>query len=181
MTINEFAAAITNGGSRPSLFRVRGNIGPTSGAKEDEFLIKAASLPASNLGVIELPYKGRKIRIPGDRTFETWTLTILNDGDMDLRKRFEVWSNTINRYSDNVPVANEIEFTPYNNNAIYQDWIVEQLDRRDEVVHSYRFVGCWPATISAVEVNFETTDTVSEFTVDLQYTYFEPVHVASQR
>lgn len=182
MTINEFASAIVNGGARPSLFRVRGNIGPTSTRTTDQFLIKAASLPSSTIEGIDLPYKGRKVRIPGDRTFEdTWSITVIADGNMDIRKRFETWSNTINRYNSNIPVANESEFTPFNNTAVYQDWVVEQLDRQDEVIHSYRFIGCWPASISSIELNYETTSTISEFTVELRYTLFEPVHLSTQQ
>jgi hypothetical protein len=177
MSIDRFKAAIVGGGVRPSLFRVRGKIGPESESSNQEFLIKAASLPASTIGLIEFPYKGRKIKVPGDRSFEAWTITVIADGDMEIRKKFESWSSAINNYATNRPGVDDQSFTPSGANNIYQDWIVEQLDRNDNVIHSYKFEECWPASISSIELQWDTPDTYAEFTVEMQYQNFIPEHI----
>ena len=133
-------------------------------------MVKAAQLPASTIGLIEVPYRGRKIKVPGDRTFAEWTITVLADGDFDLRNKFEAWSNRIQTHRSNISP----DATPLTNTSdIFQDWQIFQLDRAGNRLKAYNFVGCWPSEVSAIDVNFETTDSLSEFTVTLQYTYWE--------
>ena len=165
--ISSFAGQFLKGGVRPHLFEVNGNIGPFADEKVP-FLIKAAQLPASTLGLIEVPYRGRKIKVPGDRTFAEWTITVLSDGHFDLRDKFEAWSSGINQHESNVP--NE-ESQPMQGEN-YMDWQVFQLDRKGNKIKGYNFIGCWPSEVSAIDVNHETTDSLSEFTVTLQYTYW---------
>ena len=166
--ISSFAGQFLKGGVRPHLFEVNGNIGPFADEKVP-FLIKAAQLPASTLGLIEVPYRGRKIKVPGDRTFAEWTITVLADGHMDLRDKFEAWSSSINQHESNVP---NFEGQPLSDGDTYQDWQIFQLDRKGNKIKGYNFIGCWPSEISAVDVNHETTDSLTEFTVTLQYTYW---------
>jgi len=165
--ISSFAGQFLKGGIRPHLFEVNGNIGPFADEKIP-FLVKAAQLPASTLGLIEVPYRGRKIKVPGDRTFAEWTITVLSDGHFDLRDKFEAWSSGINQHESNVP--NE-ESQPMQGEN-YMDWQVFQLDRKGNKIKGYNFIGCWPSEVSAIDVNHETTDSLSEFTVTLQYTYW---------
>ena len=174
--ISEFAGKFLKGGIRPHMFEVDGMIGPSSndsGETKIPFLVKAAQLPASTLGLIELPWRGRKIKVPGDRTFAEWTITILADGHFDLRDKFEAWSSKINSHEGNMI---ENEGVPLGSDspaaALYPDWQVYQLDRKGNRIKGYNFVGCWPSEISAIDVNQETTDSVSEFTVTLQYSYW---------
>jgi len=167
--LSQFAGNFVKGGIRPHLFQVEGQIGPFSDEKIP-FLVKAAQLPASTIGLIEVPYRGRKIKVPGDRTFAEWTITVLADGDFDLRNKFEAWSNRIQTHRSNVSP----DATPLTNTSdIFQDWQIFQLDRAGNRLKAYNFVGCWPSEVSAIDVNFETTDSLSEFTVTLQYTYWE--------
>ena len=99
-------------------FQVEGQIGPFSDEKIP-FLVKAAQLPASTIGLIEVPYRGRKIKVPGDRTFAEWTITVLADGDFDLRNKFEAWSNRIQTHRSNISP----DTTPLTNTSdIFQDW-----------------------------------------------------------
>ena len=165
--ISSFAGQFLKGGIRPHLFEVNGNIGPFADEKIP-FLVKAAQLPASTLGLIEVPYRGRKIKVPGDRTFAEWTITVLSDGHFDLRDKFEAWSSGINQHESNVP--NE-ESQPMQGEN-YMDWQVFQLDRKGNKIKGYNFIGCWPSEVSAIDVNHETTDSLTEFTVTLQYTYW---------
>ena len=157
MNINEFKAKLPGGGARPNLFKVQIYL---PGAEDLAFLCKAASLPASTLGTIELPYMGRKIKIPGDRTFEEWNITVLNDTDFKIRNAFEEWSNTINQHNGNI------------GEDIYYDGEVFQLNKFGESVKKYHFVDMWPSNIASIELSHETNDTVEEFNVTLQYQYW---------
>tara|TARA_Y100000004_G_scaffold133161_1_gene150385 strand:+ start:1747 stop:2304 length:558 start_codon:yes stop_codon:yes gene_type:complete len=169
--VGNFAANVVKGGARPHLFEVTGSIGAgeTSGQLKT-FLIKAAQLPASSLGIIEVPFRGRKVKIPGDRTFAEWTITVISDGDFKLRKEFERWSQAINAHVANT--SSDTAHQPLAASSVYQDWNIKQLDRQGNKVTEYEFNGCWPSEVSAMEVNYETTDTIHEFTVTLQYTYW---------
>ena len=169
MKITDFTAKLTSGGVRPHLFEVKGSIGGVSPAGTT-FLIKAASLPASTVGIIEVPYKGRKIKIPGDRTFAEWTLTVISDGKFELRNAFEKWMSKINTHEGNI--STDDHHRPGNAVGIYEDWEISQLGRDGKSLHAYRMVNCFPTELSAMDVSYETTDTIHEFTVTLQYTYW---------
>ena len=81
--IQEFRSRMTGGGARSNLFEVEitfpSEIGISVGDLSDKvpFLVKAAEIPASNLGNIPVPYRGRVLPIAGDRTFDPWTVTVL--------------------------------------------------------------------------------------------------------
>ena len=168
--ISSFTGKFLDGGVRPHLFEVQGNIGPFGIDEKTPFLVKAAQLPASTLGVIEVPYRGRKIKVPGDRTFAEWTITVLADGKFQLRDKFEAWSQSINAHEGNISVADYPE--PLSDGSVYADWTINQLDRQGTKVKTYNFIGCFPSEVSAIDVNMETTDSLEEFTVTLQYTYW---------
>jgi hypothetical protein len=170
--VSSFASKVVKGGARPHLFEVTGQVGSNAGDAGElkTFLIKAAQLPASTLGIIEVPFRGRKVKIPGDRTFAEWTITVICDGDFKLRDSFEKWSNNINAHIANT--SSDTAHQPLGAAQVYQDWQVTQFDRQQNNIKKFEFVGCWPSEVSAMEVNYETTDTIHEFTVTLQYTYW---------
>ena len=188
MNIDKFASNFIGGGIRPHLFQVSGSIGGKSGVEETQmFHIKSASLPASTLGKIEVPYRGRKIPIPGDRTFEAWTIGVLCRGDLMLRDEFERWSNDINEHQANLsggygeksappdhqPHGNKSAGKGFGaNKNVFRDWNVTQLDRGGNALKEYTFYGCWPSSISAIEVKSDEADSVAEFTVELSYSYW---------
>lgn len=171
MTIDRFASALIKGGARNSLFKVTGNIGTVQVNEQRSFLIKAASLPASTITEIPVPFRGRTVKIPGNRTFDNWTITVIADGDLSIRKEFERWGQQINNNRTNRPGVTNESFKPFNS-PVYTDWFIEQLGRDEKPIHKYKFVGCWPTSISPIEVSYES-DGIIEFTVDLAYTYFE--------
>jgi hypothetical protein len=176
--ISTFASGFHGGGIRPHLFEVSGSIGAAAQSRESQsFHIKAASLPASSLGIIEVPYRGRKVKIPGDRTFAEWSITILCRSDMSLRNDFESWSNKINAHiantsGDHQPMSNAAQTGSKAEASVFTQWGINQLDRAGAVVKDYTFYGVWPSEIGAVELDYETTDSVAEFPVTLQYTYW---------
>lgn len=172
MNIKKFANAMQGSGVKPSLFEVEGNIGTTNTGNDNlPFLIKSASLPGQSIGVIEIPYRGRRIKIPGDRSFADWTITVINDSKMDIRRRFELWINSIQGMESNIAVANFSGSSIFGG-PMYADWTINQLDRQGKPIKAYKLIGCFPVDISAIDVSYEATDQIEEFTVTLAYSYF---------
>ena len=136
-----------------------------SSASLATFLVKAANIPASTVGVIEVPYRGRTLKIAGDRTFEPWTITVLNDKGFALRSKFEEWSTKIQALQQNLQEPKTI--AEYQANAK-----VRQYDRQGAVVRSYKFEGIWPSTISAIDLAWDSNDTPEEYTVEFQVQYW---------
>lgn len=170
--ITDFKSKLIGGGARPNLFEVElafpEEIAIDNDVKEKaRFLVKAAALPASNITPIDVNFRGRILKIAGDITFDTWTITVINDTDFAIRSAFEKWMNSINRLSD---------ATGTNNPADYQeDAYVHQLDRDGSTLRTYRFYDVFPTQISQVDLSYETVDTIQEFTVELQVLYYESI------
>jgi len=168
--ITDFKSKLTGGGARPNLFEVVlafPDAAPADSNVLDKarFLVKAANLPASNITPIDIPFRGRILKIAGDRTFDTWTITVLNDTDFAIRSAFEKWMNTINKLSDN---------TGLNDPSSYQaDAYVHQLDRNGQTLRTYHFYDLFPTNISAIDLSYDTTDTIQEFTVEMQVHWWE--------
>ena len=133
--------------------------------QKSRFLVKAAALPASTIAPIDVPFRGRILKIAGDRTFETWTITVLYDTDFSIRSAFEKWMNIINKMSDATGIVDP--------EAYQKDATVKQLDRDGSVLRSYKFWDIFPTNISTIDLSYETTDTLEEFTVELQVQWWE--------
>ena len=171
-TITGFKSKLTGGGARPNLFEVElafpDAINIDNDVKEkSRFLVKAPSLPASNIAPIDVNFRGRILKIAGDRTFDTWTITVMNDVDFSIRNAFELWMNQINKLSDNTGTTNPAEYQP--------DAFVHQLDRDGSTLRTYKFHDVFPTNISAQDLSYETTDTIEEFTVELQVQWWEAI------
>lgn len=171
-TITEFRTKLSGGGARPNLFEVELNF-PTSlnaqnidDAKEpSQFLVKAAALPASNITPIDVPFRGRILKLAGERTFDTWTVTVLNDTDFKIRTAFEQWMNGISKLDD---ATGEVNPETYSQSAK-----VFQLDRSGDVMREYEFYGLFPTNISQIDLSMDSADTVEEFTVELQVLWWK--------
>jgi hypothetical protein len=165
--VDDFKSKLRGGGARPNLFKATVNFPAYAGGDVEltSFLCKAAQLPASVMNVVEVPFRGRQLKIAGDRTFETWTTTIINDTDFNVRNAMERWMNGINAHSANTGLTNPVEYEA--------DLIVEQLDKDGETIKTYQFRGCFPTNVAAIDVNYETVDTIEEFTVEFQVQYWE--------
>jgi|SRR6056300_1560791 len=165
--VDDFKSKLKGGGARPNLFNVKMNFPAYAlgDAELTSFMCKAAALPASTVNVISVPFRGRQLKIAGDRTFETWTVTVINDTDFAIRDAMERWMNGINSHNAN---------TGFNDPAEYQtDLSVEQLDKDGIVLKTYNFRSCFPTNIAAIELSYETVDAVEEFTVEFQVQYWE--------
>lgn len=167
--LDEFKALLKGGGARPNLFRCLINFPSGTGGDTQlaSFMIKAASLPSGIIAPIEVPFRGRKLKVAGDRTFEPWTITVINDTGMEVRNAFERWMAQVNSHSQNVS-----GFVGSNSLGYMKDMQVQQLDRNESVVKSYSFVNAFPTNIGPIDLNFETNDAVEEFTVELNYQYW---------
>ena len=169
-TISDFKTKLTGGGARPNLFEVElafpAGVGIDNDVIDDaRFLVKAAALPSSILNAINVPFRGRILKIAGDRTFETWTITVLNDVSFDIRSAFEKWMNYINKLDDATGVTNPTDYQV--------DAIVNQLNRDGGILRRYRFKDVFPTSVSTIDLNYETVDTIQEFQVEMQVHYWE--------
>ena len=170
-TISNFKSKLTGGGARANLFEVVLTF-PDAAQPDQEvleksrFLVKGANLPASNVAQIDIPFRGRILKIAGDRTFDTWTVTIINDTDFAIRSAFENWMNVINRLSDNTGLVNPADYQA--------DAYVYQLDRDGSTLRSYRFYDTFPTQVGPIELSYDAQG-IQEFTVELQVQYYEAI------
>jgi T4-like virus tail tube protein gp19 len=164
--VSNFKANLVNEGARPTLFDVEIPSVYLLG-KNVNFRCKAAQLPASTLGIIEVPYFGRKIKVPGDRTFAEWTITVINDESFAIRSSLESWSNQINQL-----IGNQRADPNYKN----QNATVTQYAKDGSMLKQYSMVNIWPSEVGAIDLSWETTDSIEEYTVTLQYDYWTVVN-----
>jgi len=167
--ISDFKAQLIGGGARANQFRVQLSFPSyvTAGVlvgQQAQFMCKGAQLPASTIENIPLNYRGRVVNVAGERTFTPWTVTILNDTTFTIRNAMEVWANGVQNLATTNGRTNPREYQT--------DLTVHQLDRSGAIVKAYRFVDAYPITIGAIELSFDTTNAVEEFTVEFQYNYW---------
>ena len=168
-TLDEFKANLIGGGARANQFRVTfntpGAIATGLDVRKASILIKAAALPGQTIAEIAVPFRGRNLYIAGDREFETWETTVINDTDFNIRNAMERWLNAINDTVTNTGLSNVADYTA--------DLTVEQLDRDDTVLKSYILRNCMPQGTGAIELSYETANAIEEFTVTWRYSHFE--------
>ena len=172
-SIEEFKAVLSGGGVRPTMFQVEMAfpdavvVDPTQSDNEGTYLIKAAQLPASSVGFVEVPFRGRKLKVAGDRTFEDWTVTITNDVSFGLRKGMEKWSEVIQNMNFALG-ANEL-------NDYFATATVRQLDRDGNQLRAYKFEGIWPTEVASIPLDFDSTDSIEEFDVTFKVQYWAAI------
>ena len=184
-TIDDFKANVTSDFARPNLFQVdlafpTGIINNSSLINLGKFTVRAANLPSSQIGVIEVPFRGRVLKIAGDRTFEPWTITVMNDSGFVLRSAFELWASSIQAYNENFTSAatlgNENDSTGY-----FADMSVHQLAKdiksgdKPRVLKSYKFYNIFPSAIAAIDLDYGNNDAIEELTVEMQVQYWTPL------
>ena len=172
--ITDFKSKLTGGGARSNLFEVElsfpslvGVEGLNDVLNKARFLVKAANLPASNVAPIDVPFRGRILKVAGDRTIDSWTITVINDTDFAIRSAMEKWMNTINKISDNTGLTNPADYQA--------DAFVYQLDRNGGTLRKYHFYDVFPTQVSPIELSYDTTGAIQEFTVELQVLWWEAI------
>ncbi|ASR76172.1 tail tube [Synechococcus phage Bellamy] len=179
-TISQFKSRLAGGGARPNLFEVELTLDgeglgfslPGYDATQMAFLCKAANLPAQNIASIDVPFRGRIFKVAGDRTIDTWTITIINDEDFRLRRAMEFWTEQIASLDTNLGATSP--------NAYMAAAKVYQLGRgssprstdnsgdSNSVLAEYEFVDIFPTEVSAIDLSYDSSDTIEEFTVTFQ-------------
>lgn len=166
--VDDFKSKLTGGGARANLFKATVNFPSfvaTSDVELTSFLCKGVQIPSSVIAPITIPFRGRQLQMAGDRTFEPLTLTVINDASFVVRNAFESWANGINNFAENTGLSNM--------NDYICDVVVEQLNKAGETTKKYDFRGCWPSNVSTIDLNYDTENTIEEFTVELQVQYWE--------
>ena len=178
-TISNFKSQLRSGGARPNLFEVDVTC-PTGwvdeAQQEFKFLCKATSMPTQTVGSVDVPFRGRILKVAGDRTFEPWSVTVINDESFDIRQSFEQWQELINGItsgSGNVAPA-----------SYMSQGTIRQLGRTDigtrevnakdtGVLYTYTVRDIWPSEIGSIDLSYESSDAIEEFTVTFQVNYME--------
>jgi hypothetical protein len=166
--INEIRSQLTFGGAKSSLFQVSIN-NPVNGIADLKvpFMVQAAQIPESTLGLIEIPYFGRKIKIAGDRTFAEWTVTVMNDEDFLIRNAMEQWMASINSHEGNVRQLGTAASSAYKSQAQ-----ITQFSKTGIPLRQYNFNGIYPSSVTAIGMDWNNTDDIERFDVTFQYDWW---------
>ena len=174
-TISNFKAALIGGGARPNLFEVEMTTLPAGiswDADSFRYMCKAATLPASNIANIDVPFRGRIFKIAGDRTIDPWTVTIINDEGFKLRNAFEEWTDLIAKLENNLGATDPAAYMT--NAKVYQlgrgssPSSKNNTGTANAVLKEYEFIDIFPTNVQAIDLSYDSTDTIEEFTVDFQ-------------
>jgi hypothetical protein len=172
-------------GVRPNLFQVSLLDAPTAAsltadkATDFTFLCRSAGIPAASVGTVEVPFRGRVIKLPGDRTFESWTITVFGDEKLKLRSYFEKWLDVLNEHTSGAGYTDSTQYS-----GTLQ---VDQLARTKSapaaaggatsdphtVVRAYQFKNAFPTNISQIDLSYDNNNSIAEYTVEFQYDYWE--------
>ena len=197
-TLSQFKSRLVGGGARPNLFEVemglpdpiRKNmlsinngtetIGEAGKQETFRFLCKAASLPASNIANIDVPFRGRTFKVAGDRTIEAWTITVINDEDFVSYRTFQNWMQHIGQYGDASGTASPGDYMGQAKvyqlgRAISVNEGSAGISPQAPVLAQYHFEDIWPSTVSNIDLSYDSSDTIEEFTVDFQVQYWYPM------
>jgi len=175
-TIADFKSKLIGGGARPNLFEVELTTLPASvqgwDADTFKFMCKAANMPAQNIASIDVPFRGRTFKVAGDRTIDPWTITVINDEDFRLRRAFEEWSEQIAKLDNNLGTTNPSDYMV--NAMVYQlgrgstPSSENNSGDANAVLAQYEFVDIFPTSVSQIDLSYDSSDTIEEFTVELQ-------------
>ena len=174
-TISDFKGALIGGGARPNLFEVELTTLPAGiawNSSNFSYMCKAATLPASNIANIDIPFRGRIFKVAGDRTIDPWTVTIINDENFDLRNAMEEWTDLIASLERNMGATDPEAYIV--NAKVYQLGRGSTANSKsnsgtaNSVLKEYEFFNIFPTSVAAIDLSYDSTDTIEEFTVDFQ-------------
>ena len=160
MSVNNFKSRVQDV-SRANRFEVQGNIL----GSDISFLAKAASLPGATLGVMEVPYQGRMIKLAGDRTYDDWDVTVYQANDGDIRRRIDDWMVNALGHESNIGAIAHQQYK--------EDLTVKQLDRQGSPIITFKLIGCVPVAIGPLDLAWDSNDVPAEFTLTVAYDYYE--------
>ena len=164
--INDIKSELRGGGARQNLFEVtitmKGVSNSQQASQKTKFMVQSAQLPASNLGTIQVPYFGRMLKLAGDRTFDPWSVSVINDEDFLIRNALEEWSNNINKLQTNRRTLQDYKSTAN----------VVQYSKAGQPIREYKFEGIYPAIVAPIELGWDQLDVIETFQVEFQYDYW---------
>ena len=169
--VNTFRGELKEGGARPSLFEIQ-LFNPAGGngvgdLSKTPFMVRAGQIPQSTLGTVIVPYFGRQIKLAGNRTFDDWTVTVMNDEDFKIRNNLEQWSHKINQHTGNI---NEYGKNPKDYKA--QATVKQYSKKGGGAIQTYKFDGLYPVAVSPIDLAWEA-EAIEEFTVTFAYDWWE--------
>ena len=170
LQVDAFRGKMTGGGARANLFAVNVNFPGIAGGDTEltNFMCRSTSLPGIAMAPVEVPFRGRIVKFPGDRTFENWSMTVYNDTNFTVRDSFETWMNAMNTHLSNVGLVVD--------NAGYGTYLadieVNQLNEAGNSVKKYKLRNAFPVNVSAIELSYDQTTAIEEFTIELAYDYW---------
>ena len=158
--VNQFVNSLQGGGARPNQFKVSF---PALGG-DFEFLCRSAQIPAMTIGELTIPFRGRMVYVPGDRTYDPWAVTVMNDRSYRIRSTLEAWQNDLQDIGSATTSAAQ-------GSAAYRQVSVSQMDRNDRTIRTYTLYDAWPTTLDAIDLAFDTNDTLEEFSTTFRFNY----------
>ncbi len=169
-SVDSYKSALTGGGARANQFAVQLSFPTfamdTKAVTASQFLVTAAELPGQTIGITNnTMYRGRQVKLAGDRTFAPWTITVINDASFNIRRALEKWMNGINGLVDNSGYLSPFDYQT--------DLVVTQLDRNNNELKTYKLYDCMPVDLGAIQVSFDSNDTVEEYSVTFEIQDFE--------
>jgi hypothetical protein len=176
--VNDFRSELVGDGARPNLFEVRLNFPPFAqnggangvASRKSTFMVKAAALPGSTVGMVTVPYFGREVKVAGNRTFADWSVTIINDEDFLIRNAMESWVRGINDNTTNIRNALATTSNQYGVDAQVIQYGKDGIERKQ-----YRFIGMFPTDVSQIDLDWGSNDTIEEYTVNFAFQYWETI------
>ena len=195
-TLSKFQSKLQGGGARPNLFEVsipnlpdaakNSTPAATWGSEEQEdftIMCKGAQLPASTIGSIDVPFRGRILKVAGDRTIENWSITVINDENFNIRNAMEAWMNSIARLSNNTGAVNPDSYMTdayvyqlgrgYSNGRFSKSNSGTDDGESITPLKSYKFLDIFPVSVSSIDLSYDSSDTIEEFTVEFAVQSFE--------
>jgi len=174
LNINSFKSQLADGGARGNLFRVVVNFPGFVGGdvEKTSFLCRATSIPGAQVGTVNVPFRGRQLKLPGDRTFAPWTATFYNDAAFDVHTAFVRWQDGMNGFSTNTGFTNP--------ESMFVDIKVQQLDRKENVIKEFLIEDAWPSLVAAIDLTYEQTESIEQFQVTFEYLQWTTIDTTGQ-
>ena len=185
-TITDFKSQLRGGGARPNLFKVdlgdfggqgAADLGWENSQEDFNFLCKETSMPTQTVGSVDVPFRGRILKVAGDRTFEPWSVTVINDEDFNIRSAFEAWGRRINDLTTGVGIVQPKDYmgsgTIQQLSRTATGGDINDVSNAQRVLHTYQVQEIWPSEIGSIDLSYESSDAIEEFTVTFQVQYME--------
>lgn len=175
LNINKFRSAFKGDGARPTLFeiliRFPSYLGDGFPDSDMKLFAKAATLPSSTIGSIVVPYQGRQIKVAGDRVYDDWNCTIINDESFSIRNAFEFWNNAMDQHTTEAG-KKRVSGASANPASYVADVKINQLGKQGKPIKTYTLVNAFPYIVAQIDLSFESNDAIEEFDVTFAYDYF---------